>query len=71
MPALYPEILQSCFIFVYDLSLTEHTKMRSSAFFTRSGSHIFSHRVHKYAKFGILYSKIFKMTPLRLQRESL
>ena len=69
MPALYQEILQSCLIFLYDLSLIKHTKMRSSAFFTRSGTHIFSHRVHKYAKFGVLYSKIFKMTPPRLQRE--
>ena len=28
-------------------------------------------RVRKYAKFGIFYTKIVQMTPLRLQRESL
>ena len=28
-------------------------------------------RVPKYAKFGIFYTKIFQMTPLKLRRESL
>ena len=29
------------------------------------------YRVRKYAKFGVFYTKIVQMTPLRLQRESL
>ena len=28
-------------------------------------------RVRKYAKFGVFYAKIVRMTPLRLRRESL
>ena len=28
-------------------------------------------RVRTYAKYGVFYANIFKMTPLRLQRESL
>ena len=28
-------------------------------------------RVRKYAKFGVFYTKIVEMTPLRLRRESL